>query len=82
MPTYNVFKKNKEEVIKGKDLKEALKKVPDLYFDRYSLPVGDKIPSKICYRKNEDRQIGNVAYLILGGWNKGGNPRNKRFSRV
>jgi len=39
MPTYNVFKKNKEEVIKGKDLKEALKK------------SGDKTPSKVTIVK-------------------------------
>ncbi len=51
-------------------LGEVLKEVPDLYFDHYSLPVADKIPSKICYRKNENRQIGSVTFKEIEYWFK------------
>jgi hypothetical protein len=51
-------------------LEEALKEIPGLYFDHYSLPAGDKTPSKICYRKNEDRKIGRVNFSEIEYWFK------------
>ena len=49
---------------------EALKVIPDLYFDHYALPAGDKTPSKIYCRKNEDRKIGLVTFRKVEYWFK------------
>jgi len=51
-------------------LKEAFKEMPDLHFDHYSLPAGDKTPSKIFYRRKEDRQISNITFKEIEYWFK------------
>jgi hypothetical protein len=51
-------------------LEEALKLAPDLYFDHYSMPDGDEVPSRIYFRKEEDRKIGNVTFRRIEYWFK------------
>jgi hypothetical protein len=45
-------------------LDQALKEMPDLYLDHYSVPAGDQIPFKVYSREDEDRKVGNIPFEL------------------